>query len=219
MTDQPQIEEKPKAPRRKGPWDQRIARFLVRPLVYTRVTPNHVTTLRLLSGLAACGCLAYGETPLIHWGAGLFFLSNFIDHMDGELARLSGKSSRAGHLYDLASDVIVHILLFVSIGIGLTDSWLGYAAWIMGIVAGVSVAGLFALFQFLEGRMGQKQADLPRFAGFEVEDVMYLIGPAIWGGGLIPILILATAGAPLFGLWVLIRYRCEIFRPHEIAPE
>ena len=51
-----------------------MARFLVRPLVHTRVTPNHITTLRLLSGLAACGCLAYGEGPLIHWGAGLFAL-------------------------------------------------------------------------------------------------------------------------------------------------
>jgi len=219
MTDRPQTEQSPETALRKGPWDQRIARFLVRPLVRTRVTPNHITTLRLLSGLAACGCLAYGGAPLIHWGAGLFALSNFVDHMDGELARLSGKSSRIGHLYDLASDVVVHILLFVSIGIGLSDSWLGDAAWIMGIVAGISVSGLFALFQYLETRMGQKQAGLPRYAGFEVEDVLYLIGPAIWGGGLIPILILATIGAPLFGAWALIRYRREIFWPQENASE
>ncbi|MDA1355022.1 MAG: CDP-alcohol phosphatidyltransferase family protein [Proteobacteria bacterium] len=219
MTDRPQLEQSPEKAQRKGPWDQRIARFLVRPLVRTRVTPNHITTLRLLSGLGACGCLAYGETPLIHWGAGLFALSNFVDHMDGELARLSGKSSRIGHLYDLASDVVVHIFLFVSIGIGLSDSWLGDAAWIMGIIAGISVSGLFALFQYLETRMGQKQAGLPRYAGFEVEDVLYLIGPAIWGGGLIPILILATIGAPLFGVWALIRYRREIFWPQRTAPE
>ena len=217
MTDRPQIAQSPETAQRKGPWDQRIARFLVRPLVHTRVTPNHITTVRLLSGLAACGCLAYGETPLIHWGAGLFALSNFIDHMDGELARLSGKSSRIGHLYDLASDVVVHIFLFVSIGIGLSDSWLGDAAWIMGIVAGISVSGLFALFQYLETRMGQKQAGLPRYAGFEVEDVLYLIGPAIWGGGLIPILMLTTIGAPLFGVWALIRYRREIFWPQNTA--
>ena len=196
-----------------------MARFLIRPLVHTRVTPNHITTLRLLSGLTACGCLAYGEAPLIHWGAGLFALSNFVDHMDGELARLSGKSSRIGHLYDLASDVIIHILLFVSIGIGLSDSWLGNVSWIMGIVAGISVGGLFALFQILETRMGQKQANLPRYAGFEVEDVLYLIGPAIWGGGLVPILILATIGAPLFGVWALIRYRSQIFWPQKIVPE
>jgi len=219
MTDQPQIEQSPKTAHNKGAWDQRMARFLVRPLVHTRVTPNHITTLRLLSGLAACGCLAYGEAPLIHWGAGLFALSNFVDHMDGELARLSGKSSRIGHLYDLASDVLIHILLFVSIGIGLSDSWLGNVSWIMGIVAGISVGGLFTLFQILETRMGQKQANLPRYAGFEVEDVLYLIGPAIWGGGLVPILILATIGAPLFGVWALIHYRCQIFWSQKTAPE
>ena len=198
---------------RKGPWDQRFARFLVRPLVRTPVTPNHLTTFRLVTGLGACACLAYGGTPLIHWGAGLFALSNFVDHMDGELARLSGKSSRFGHLYDLSADTTIHILLFVAIGIGLTESWLGDAAWGMGIIAGVSVSFLFALFQYLENRMGQKQAGLPRFAGFETEDVMYLIGPAIWGGGLIPILIAATIGAPLFALWALVRYRREIFWP------
>ncbi len=211
MTDRTTPIEKKTSRPRKGPWDQRIARFLVRPLVHTHVTPNHITTIRLLLGLGACGCLAYGEVPLIHWGAGLFALSHFVDHMDGELARLSGKTSRFGHLYDLTADITVNVLLFVSIGIGLMDSWLGDIAWIMGIIAGISVAGLFALFQYLENRMGQKQAGLPRFAGFETEDALYLISPAIWGGGLIPILIAATIGAPLFGIWALFRYRREIF--------
>ena len=211
MTDQSHIKEPKKIKPRQGLWDQRIARLFVRPLVNTPVTPNQITVLRLLTGLGACGCLAYGETPVIHWGAGLFVISNFIDHMDGELARLSGKTSRFGHLFDIYSDVIVHILLFVSIGIGLSDGWLGEVAWIMGVVSGISVSGLFALFQYLEGRMGVKQAGLPRIAGFEIEDVMYLVSPAIWGGGLVPILILATAGAPLFGIWSLIRYRREIF--------
>ena len=211
MTDQSHIKEPKKIKPRQGLWDQRIARLFVRPLVNTPVTPNQITALRLLTGLGACGCLAYGETPVIHWGAGLFVISNFIDHMDGELARLSGKTSRFGHLFDIYSDVIVHILLFVSIGIGLSDGWLGEVAWIMGVVSGISVSGLFALFQYLEGRMGVKQAGLPRIAGFEIEDVMYLVSPAIWGGGLVPILILATAGAPLFGIWSLIRYRREIF--------
>ncbi len=217
MTDQIHINPNKKTNPQRMPWDQRIARLLVRPLVHTPVTPNQITALRLLTGLGACGCLAYGEAPLIHWGAGLFVISNFIDHMDGELARLSGKTSRFGHLFDIVSDAIVHILLFVSIGIGLSDGWLGDAAWIMGVVSGISVSALFALFQYLEGRMDVKQAGLPRIAGFEVEDVMYLISPAIWGGGLVPVLMLATIGAPLFGIWSLIRYRREIFLPRKSA--
>ena len=197
---------------RGGHWDQRLARLLVKPLVHTPVTPNHLTTLRLLLGLAACALFAEGNTPWIYWGGGLFALSNFADHMDGELARLSGRSSRAGHIYDLASDAVVHVLLFLCIGIGLRDSWLGSWALPMGAIAGVAVSGLFALFQTLEGRMGKKQAGLPRLGGFDVEDVMYLIGPATWAGGLIPILLLATVGAPAFGIWAVLRYRRELFR-------
>lgn len=39
----------------------------------------------------------------------LLIASNFLDHTDGELARISGKSSRIGHVYDLASDAAVTI--------------------------------------------------------------------------------------------------------------
>ena len=45
-------------------------------------------------------------------------LSNFLDHTDGELARIGGKSSRIGHIYDLARDAAVTVMLFVAIGIG-----------------------------------------------------------------------------------------------------
>ena len=41
-------------------WTHLMARPLVRPLIGTRVRPNHLTTLRLLTGLAACALLAGG---------------------------------------------------------------------------------------------------------------------------------------------------------------
>lgn len=78
-------------------WDARLARSLVRPLVDTAVTPNHLTTLRLLIGLAGALCLAQGGFGWINAGALLIVLSNFVDHTDGELARISGKSSKIGH--------------------------------------------------------------------------------------------------------------------------
>jgi phosphatidylglycerophosphate synthase len=45
-------------------------------------------------------------------------VSNFLDHSDGELARVSGKSSRLGHVYDLVSDAAVTVVIFLAIGIG-----------------------------------------------------------------------------------------------------
>src|SRR6266853_3154445 len=100
------------------PWDARLARRLVTPLKDTRVTPNHLTSVRLAIGLAAAAAFLPGTYGWSNLGALLLILSNFLDHTDGELARISGKSSRLGHWYDLASDAAVTILLFVAMGAG-----------------------------------------------------------------------------------------------------
>ena len=86
------------------PWDARLARRLVTPLKNSWVTPNHLTTVRLLIGVAAAFFFTYGRYGSSNLAACLLALSNFVDHTDGELARMSGKTSRIGHLYDLASD-------------------------------------------------------------------------------------------------------------------
>src|SRR5215470_15212537 len=100
------------------PWDARLARRLVTPLKDSHVTPNHLTSVRLVIGLAAAAAFLPGTYGWSNLGALLLVLSNFLDHTDGELARISGKSSRIGHVYDLASDAAVTILLFVAIGAG-----------------------------------------------------------------------------------------------------
>src|SRR5258708_32224302 len=101
------------------PWDARLARWLVAPLRDSRVVPNHLTTVRLLVGLAAAAAFVPGTYGWSNVAALLLVLSNFLDHADGELARVSGKTSRFGHVYDLASDALVTILLFVAIGVGI----------------------------------------------------------------------------------------------------
>src|SRR6202046_2221752 len=100
------------------PWDARLARRLVAPLKDSWVTPNHLTTVRLFGGLAAAAAFIPGTYGCSNVAALLLIVSNFLDHTDGELARLSGKSSRIGHVYDLASDAFVTIGLFVGIGVG-----------------------------------------------------------------------------------------------------
>ena len=192
-------------------WDQRLARWMVRPLVHTPVTPNHITTVRLLLGLAACGLFAMGTRPEILYAAGIFMLSNFVDHMDGELARLSGKSSRIGYHYDNYSDAFIHVALFVCIGIGLQESWIGgWAPW-LGLIAGVSVSSLFFIFWRIEQRAGERQARQPIYKGFHLEDTMYFIGPITWSGGLIVLLLAGVGLAPLYALWLLWRERRLLF--------
>src|ERR1700743_299293 len=94
------------------PWDARLGRRLVMPLKDSWVTPNHLTTVRLLVGVAGALAFTPGTWGWTNIAALLVIVSNFLDHREGELARISGKTSRIGHLYDLASDAVVTILLF-----------------------------------------------------------------------------------------------------------
>ncbi|MGA0393992.1 MAG: CDP-alcohol phosphatidyltransferase family protein [Rhodospirillales bacterium] len=68
------------------PWDQRIARILVKPLVKTPIAPNHLTWVSLIVALTGCWLIAQGTSSALNWGVGLFVLSRFLDHFDGELA-------------------------------------------------------------------------------------------------------------------------------------
>ncbi|MEH2252933.1 CDP-alcohol phosphatidyltransferase family protein [Nostoc sp.] len=192
------------------PWDAQLAYWLVRPLKDSWVNPNHLTTVRLVTGLAAGIAMsttgyayAVGDAIWANIGAGLFALSNFLDHTDGELARLSGKSSKWGHQYDLASDAIIHILLFVCIGYGLREGKFGWWALLMGIVSGVSVACIFHLRNQMEQRLGKDASRQPNFAGFDIEDVLYLFPIVTLLDGLEPLLMAATIGAPTFAVWVI----------------
>ncbi|MDZ7952932.1 CDP-alcohol phosphatidyltransferase family protein [Nostoc sp. DedQUE09] len=185
------------------PWDAQLAYWLVRPLKDSWVNPNHLTTVRLVTGLVAALALAVGDAIWVNIGGWLFALSNFLDHTDGELARLSGKTSKWGHQYDLASDAIIHILLFVCIGYGLREGKFGWWALVMGIVSGVSVACIFHLRNQMEQRLGKQASRQPNFAGFDIEDVLYLFPIVPLLNGLEPLLMAATIGAPTFALWVI----------------
>ena len=189
-------------------WDARLARWLVTPLKDTRIVPNHLTTLRLATGLAGAACLAMGNFAWTNAGALLIVLSNFIDHTDGELARISGKSSRFGHFYDLASDALVTVALFLSMGIGIAapgESPFALST-VLGAIAGVAVALIFYLRMRIEsiaGKAGTRQA----FAGgFETEDVLYLLPLVTLARGIEPFIDAAAIGAPLFAVWVTFDY-------------
>lgn len=192
------------------PWDARLARWLVTPLVATRVTPNHLTTVRLAVGLAGATAFTPGTYGWSNIAALLVILSNFLDHSDGELARLSGKTSRVGHVYDLASDAAVTILLFVAMGIGIaasSDTLFGVPPPVLGAVAGAAVALIFYLRMRIEemaGKVATRQASL---GGFEAEDILYLLPLVTLCNGLTPFLIAAALGAPLFAAWVVVDYR------------
>jgi phosphatidylglycerophosphate synthase len=185
-------------------WDQRIAAFLVRPLVDTSVTPNQVTTVSLLFSLVGAALLATGDRSAENWGAGLFMLGRFLDHFDGELARQSGKTSRFGYVYDYVAGCLSYSALFLALGIGMRDGLIG--PWSIGL--GILSAPIILATTLLALKLADDgdDDDYPIFAGFELEDGIYLIGPIVWLGWIEPFFLCGSIGVVLFGIWTGYRY-------------
>jgi uncharacterized protein YcgL (UPF0745 family) len=61
----------------------------------------------------------------------------------------------------------------------------------------------------LAGKAGTRQAML---AGFETEDILYLLPLVTLCNGVVSFLIVAAFGAPLFAVWVSIDYRRALSR-------
>ncbi len=166
------------------PWDQRLAAIVVRPLAATPVHPNHLTALNLVTGLAAASLFAQGDPGAADGAALLFMLAVFLDHADGELARLTAKTSRFGFYFDSLTDTANYTMLFLGIGFGLSGGVLDSWAFVLGLAAGLSNPVIATLRVIIRIRCGRAAIRYPSFAGFEIEDFIYLIGPISWAAEL-----------------------------------
>jgi len=149
----------------------------------------------------ACMAFAVGSQQWNIWGGILWIFSTFMDRADGELARVSGKSSPQGHRYDYVTDVMITVLFFVGIGIGLRASSLGYWSVIIGIIAatGVLMAEVLAeMIDQVKKESGEKA--YPGFAGFDFDDILYLFPLIVWFDWHFTFLLGAFVGAPVFAL-------------------
>ncbi len=190
------------------PYDQRLARIMVRPLALIGMTPNQVTVVSLALALAAAWLFARGDAAQANWAAGLFILARFLDHFDGELARLTGTASRLGYYLDYVTGGLSYAALFLGIGVGLATGPLDL--WAVGLGAAGATAALasLALNLDLDRRLQLTAGDTvgyPGLAGFELEDGSYLIAPVTWLGWLTPFFVAAGIGAVIYCLWTLSR--------------
>ena len=137
----------------------------------------------------------------------MWVLSAFLDRADGELARMTGMTSPRGHTYDYASDVVVNGLVFVAIGYALGGSTLGWAGIALGVTAGGSVAIASLLSEALERSPATVGRAYEGRGGFDFDDVLYLLGPIAWVGWLLPLLVGASIGGPVFAILTYVRLR------------
>ncbi len=191
------------------PWDQRLARLCVRPLASTRIRPNHITGLTLGLALLAAVGFAWGGDRWENWAAGIFVVARFLDHFDGELARLQGNASRFGYYFDYAAGGIGYAALFAGLGIGHMGGPLSGWALLLGTAGAASaVISLFTNLAidkklFADDDDEGAAVGYPGVAGFELEDGIYLLAPITWAGFLTPFFVAAGIGASIYCAWTL----------------
>ena len=180
-------------------WVHKISHaIVVRPLLRTSVTPNQLTTLRLATGIAASALVASGMPAATNVGAGLFFVSIILDRADGDLARQTNQQSKKGHNYDLIADGLCNTMIFLALGYGLLGSSYGLFAPVMGIIAGLSVAGILAYAIHLERQKGPRAGEIGGVCGFDPDDGILAVPIALWLGWTEQLLLAAAIGTPIF---------------------
>ncbi|MBT6095555.1 MAG: CDP-alcohol phosphatidyltransferase family protein [Rhodospirillaceae bacterium] len=193
-------------------WIHKLSRVtIVNPLAKTRVHPNHLTLVRLVTGLGAVAGFATGAVPWVQIGAVAFLVSMLFDRADGDLARVTGRTSPMGHKLDLIADSLCNSLIFVGLGMGLSQGAYGAGAIIMGVTAGAAVAAILGMVIRVEAREGARAAELGGAAGFDPDDAMALVPLAVLFGAAEGLLLAAAIGAPCFAVFFLMLFRRKLF--------
>ena len=106
-------------------FSMRITRVLARRSL--AVTPNQVTVIAILLGLAAAYVASWGGYVAIAIAGVMFELNSILDSVDGELARLRFQYSKLGQWLDNLSDEVVDNAFVVGVGWALGGIWLPIA--------------------------------------------------------------------------------------------
>ena len=184
-------------------YDQRLAKAVVGVIKGLPVSPNALTALGMLIGIASGILYAEGTRNAMLLGSLLFMVAVWMDHVDGEFARATGKTSKFGHYFDHVAAMTSYCALFVGAGFGLRDTWMGEYSVACGIAAGISIALIFSIRLWQETVFGQETTAQTVRGGFEVEDTLYIAGPITWFGLMPPFIAAAGIGTPIYLLIVI----------------
>jgi len=193
-----------------------ISLAISRRLAASAVTPNQMTLISVVIGLASAPLFL---SPLGRWqtlGALLLLAHSILDGCDGELARLRFQETRWGGLLDFWGDNVVHSAVFACMSVGWSRTDGGMLPVLLGVSA---VLGTLGSASFVYWRLLRPKGDYgPLFTSvsraparplarlldtLSRRDFFYLIlafalfGRADW------FLLLTGLGAPIFFFLVL----------------
>jgi phosphatidylglycerophosphate synthase len=190
---------------RAGSWNRRLARLLVRPFVGSILKADHITAVRVATGLASCYLLAFSDSEWkgMYASGALWIISALLDRCDGEFARMTGTVGRVGKIYDFIGDIFINTIIFLAIGIRLAHIHSeSYYFWI-GLTAATGVAVGAVAAEVNELRMANGRKSFNGRLGFDFDDLIYLIALFIFFDGLIPLVVSAAIVGPMIALVII----------------
>jgi len=188
-------------------FDRRISTRISLPLVRRGVRPNTITVVATLVGLAGAWLIVSNAWPVQVLGALLFVFSTVLDGCDGEVARLSLRTSLFGRRLDLVGDNLVNAAVFVAIGAWSLHAhptfWMKAA--VMTALAGLAFATV-AGFWYSEWMYGTGRGDALRdhYERLASRDFAYLLLALALLGKLHWFVWAAAAGSNLFALGLVV---------------
>ena len=169
--------------------NRRLSRPIARLLSHTPATPNQVSVLSLAIAGGAFAAFVSG-LPIL--GGLLAQLCSIVDGVDGDLARLTGSSSRFGGFLDAVIDRYADALILLGVSGWAASGDTPTLAWTAGFAA---LAGSFAV-TYTRARIDESQRTLfdrglASLASRDVRLLLIMIG-SIAGLGVATLLVLAV---------------------------
>jgi phosphatidylglycerophosphate synthase len=177
-----------------------LSRHLTRVAVTLGLSPNLISLVNLALGLLAVSLVAKATVGSTLLGIVIYYVSAVLDHVDGEVARLTYAESRLGEWLDVTVDNLVHALMAVAMGMA-AEHVAG-----TGRALGVAMAIGFAL-SALAAKMSGNGEGVPRALtrlgnrnGFYVLLLLFLALLALAPAALPALLLVSAVGAHIY--WV-----------------
>ncbi len=164
------------------------------------VTPDRLTLLGLVTGLASAGTAA---AQLWWWAFGLWLVSRLLDGLDGPLARRragTGRPPPAGGFLDITADFVVYGATVVGVGWGATAgegaSWSPFVAVLLAYYVNGTA---FLAFSSIAERTGHRIDDgrSLSFLGGLAEGAETIVVHSVW-------LLLPALAADVAWVWAAV---------------
>ncbi|MFD0479086.1 CDP-alcohol phosphatidyltransferase family protein [Nonomuraea thailandensis] len=111
------------------------SRYIARWAARRGLTPNQVTLISIVLGVAAAACFATGERPWMVLGGVLIYFAFVFDCVDGQVARYARKFGVLGAWLDATFDRFKEYVVFAGLAVGWVVSGNGDEIWILALAA------------------------------------------------------------------------------------